>query len=289
MAGGALFIPALILLPAIFATLIGVGLFTKDDIIEDKIYKIWSSERSKHFSDVEYMESLGSTAGASTLLAIATSRDEGNLFKEERLEEIRKRMEQMDFLEVSLMMQPISQRFELHQKKDFHSCLFHLTFLTFVSFSTIQVKQKIGPDQTEEVFTWQDVCATNNVGIGTVYQFPCVRLSAMDLWVESKNYFTELDRVSWYQKVVTDLIINPRVGKFGTLVSEDCQLVCGSLLYYRFSRGESLLLFSDLTGMRMNDPCKICVDTNYEGKSFQNIEECQRRKILTVSFSGSIF
>lgn len=225
MAGGALFIPALILLPAIFATLIGVGLFTKDDIIEDKIYKIWSSERSKHFSDVEYMESLGSTAGASTLLAIATSRDEGNLFKEERLEEIRKRMEQMDFLEV---------------------------------------KQKIGPDQTEEVFTWQDVCATNNVGIGTVYQFPCVRLSAMDLWVESKNYFTELDRVSWYQKVVTDLIINPRVGKFGTLVSEDCQLVCGSLLYYRFSRGESLLLFSDLTGMRMNDPCKICVDTNYE-------------------------
>lgn len=286
MAGGALFIPALILLPAIFAALIGVGLFTKDDIIEDKIYKIWASERSKHFSDVEYMESLESTttAGQSTLLAIATSRDEGNLFKEERLEEIRKRMELMEILEVSLIMQPISHRLELQQKKDSHSCLFHLTCLTFVSFSTIQVKQKIGPDQTEEVFTWKDVCAINNVGIGTVYQFPCVRLSAMDLWVESKNYFTELDRVSWYQKVVTDLIINPRVGKFGTLVSEDCQLACGPLLYYRFSRGESLLLFSDLTGMRMNDPCKICVDTNYEGKLFK-IEECQRRKILTLSCS----
>lgn len=136
MAGGALFIPALILLPAIFAALIGVGLFTKDDIIEDQIYKIWASERSKHFSDVEYMESLESTttAGQSTLLAIATSRDEGNLFKEERLEEIRKRMELMEILEVSLIMQPISHRLELQQKKDSHSCLFHLTCLTFDLF-----------------------------------------------------------------------------------------------------------------------------------------------------------
>jgi hypothetical protein len=88
----------------------------------------------------------------------------------------------------------------------------------------------------------------------------------MDLWVESKNYFTETDRVSWYQKVIIDKVINPRTGKFGTLVSEQCQQDCGALLFYRFTRGETLLLFSDLTGMKMNDVCKVCVDEQYECK-----------------------
>jgi hypothetical protein len=266
MAGGALFIPCLILLPAIFAALIGIGLFAKDDIIEDQIYKIWASERSKHFSDIEYMMELGSETGSSALLAIASSRDEDNLFKEGRLEEIRKKMEKMEIVEVSELLQPMCCVFELGQnRKD--KCLFHVMCLNLLDvFKTPQVKHKIGPDQTEETFTWNDVCLINNIGVGTVYQFPCVRLSAMDLWVEMKDYFTETDRVSWYQKAITDKVINPRTGKFGTLVSEACQQACGPLLLYRFSRGETLSLFSDLTAMNMNDPCRICVDTNYDGK-----------------------
>lgn len=125
MAGGALFIPCLILLPAIFAVLIGMGLFAKDDIIEDQIYKIWASERSKHFSDIEYMMEMGSETGSSSLLAIATSRDDDNLFTEAKLEEIRNRMEQMEIVEVSKLLQPISCRLELGQnRKD--KCLFFM-------------------------------------------------------------------------------------------------------------------------------------------------------------------
>lgn len=101
MAGGPLLVPSLILLPAIFALFIGLGLFAQNDIIEDDIYKIWASEKSKHFSDIEYMDSLGVRGGSSSLLAIATSRDGGNLFVEERLREINAKMDQIEDIVVS--------------------------------------------------------------------------------------------------------------------------------------------------------------------------------------------
>lgn len=226
MAGGALLVPSLILLPAIFALLIGIGLFSNDDIIEDDIYKIWASERSKHFADIEYRDSLGFSGGSSSLLAIATSRDGGNLFVEDRLNEIKTKMDKMEDIVVNYTIASVGE---------------------------------------EVSFTWKDACASNNIGVGTVYQFPCVRLSAMDLWEESKDYFTDVDRVSWYNKGIVDNVVNPRVGKFGILASGSCG-ACLPLLAYRFTRNEELLLFSDLTAMRMNDPCRICVDDTYEAQ-----------------------
>lgn len=100
MAGGPLAIPALLILPVLFAIFIGIG-FTRDDIIEDDVYAIWASEKSDYYQDAKYARSVGRKAGASSLLAIATSRDGGNLMTASRLDEIRNRMEAMESVTVS--------------------------------------------------------------------------------------------------------------------------------------------------------------------------------------------
>jgi len=100
MAGGPLAIPALLILPVLFAIFIGIG-FTREDIIEDDVYAIWASEKSDYYQDAKYARSVGRKAGASSLLAIATSRDGGNIMTASRLHEIRVRMEAMENVTVS--------------------------------------------------------------------------------------------------------------------------------------------------------------------------------------------
>lgn len=39
---------------------------------------------------------------------------------------------------------------------------------------------------------------------------------------------------------------------------------CSSLIGARIQQNKPLQLFSDLTGMEMNDPCRICVETEYD-------------------------
>lgn len=104
MAGGAFAIPSLILLPLLFAVFIGVGL-TRDDILEDEVYQIWARRNSKHFADMEYARSVGAKAGASSLLAMAKTRNEGeNIMTKSNLEEVRERMEKMESVTVSSLL-----------------------------------------------------------------------------------------------------------------------------------------------------------------------------------------
>lgn len=156
-----------------------------------------------------------------------------------------------------------------------------LSNFSHFKYANMKVNYTIASVGEEVSFTWKDACASNNIGVGTVYQFPCVRLSAMDLWVESRDYFTETDRVSWYNKGIIDNIVNPRVGKFGILASGECN-ACLPLLAYRLIRGESLLLVADLTAMRMNDPCRICVDGAYEGKTLYLYFKLDRRSYISL-------
>lgn len=119
-------------------------------------------------------------------------------------------------------------------------------------------------------FDWKDVCASNNLGPGTVYQFPCVRLTPMDLYKESRWYMTETDRLTWYEKGIQANVIKPRIPRFG-IMQNDCATItqCGPLLQQRISSGDALLLFGDLTAMSMSDPCRICIETTFEAKMEQ--------------------
>ena len=115
---------------------------------------------------------------ASSFAAMAISRDGGNLFTEERMEEIRARMKQAEETTV---------------------------------------------EHDGNIYTWQDLCASNNAGEGTVYEFPCVRLSPMDFFQEARWFFDEQDRVTWHEKIVKESLVKPlirqRAWRFSSVVS----------------------------------------------------------------------
>ena len=56
-----------------------------------------------------------------------------------------------------------------------------------------------------------DVCAGNNAGPNTAYEFPCLRVSAMDLFEESGYDFDEQSSVTWYDELITKRLVNPRI------------------------------------------------------------------------------
>jgi hypothetical protein len=88
--------PYMIFWPVLFCLLIGFG-WTRDDIIEDDVAKIWIPQSGAYAADVAYARSLGSDAfEATSFAAMAIARDGGNLFAADRLETIRARMEQTE-------------------------------------------------------------------------------------------------------------------------------------------------------------------------------------------------
>jgi len=134
----------------------------------------------------------------------------------------------------------------------------------FILYSIILFIKKVEHDGNE--FTWEDICASNNIGLGTVYEFPCVRLTPMDLFQEARWFMSETDRVSWYNNGIKKLVVSPRIGRFG-IMSQSCgneNQPCRALIGTRIAQDDALRLFSDLSGMEMNDPCRICVETAFD-------------------------
>jgi hypothetical protein len=88
--------PFMLILPCILIVFAAVG-WTRDDIIEEEVYNIWTPTSSEFAKDKLYLESLGEDeTTVTTFAAMAISRDGGNLFTESRLEEIRMRMEKVE-------------------------------------------------------------------------------------------------------------------------------------------------------------------------------------------------
>lgn len=130
-----------------------------------------------------------------------------------------------------------------------------LWLLTFdVSFSTLptQITYK------NVNFTWDDFCAST----ASPYQFPCLRLSPMDLYKEARWTFSTMDRVAWYRSVVQDRLIAPRLARFGGLTTT-CQVPCLDVVTYRFQTGTPLSLFADVGNLEYNDNCKMCLEESY--------------------------
>ncbi|CAB9518817.1 Protein patched homolog 1 [Seminavis robusta] len=172
---------------------------------------------------------------------MAMSRDGGNLFEENRLEEIRERMDAIENLTVTY---------------------------------------------NDNVFTWEDVCTLNGLGAGTstTYKFPCARLSPMDFFQETRTYFKEVDRVTWYHGVVRGAAIRPRVLRFGILQqhclgleegqSDACKVQAGLRLNPDFAEqmgypreyANPLGLIGDVGSLELSDNCRICIEESLEAK-----------------------
>lgn len=91
-------------LPIVWIVLIAVG-WSKDDIIENRVSEIWTSQRSSYKADLDYEEQFrqGDVTDSSSFAAMAIARDGGNLFTPSRLEEIRQRMEEAENATVSAL------------------------------------------------------------------------------------------------------------------------------------------------------------------------------------------
>ena len=95
-------LPFILAMPIICIVLIAVG-WTRDDLIEEEVYNIWVPRGSSFYKDRQYAESVGKERSSTSIFsALAISRDGGNLFTGDRLEEIRARMEYSEGATVSV-------------------------------------------------------------------------------------------------------------------------------------------------------------------------------------------
>lgn len=107
-------------------------------------------------------------------------------------------------------------------------------------------------------YTWDDFCAINSAP----YQFPCLRLSPMDLYKEAQWTFTTIDKVAWYRGIVQDVLIAPRITRFGALTTT-CAEPCAEVVGYRFATNNALALFADVGNLEYNHVCRICLEASY--------------------------
>jgi hypothetical protein len=110
----------------------------------------------------------------------------------------------------------------------------------------------------DEIFTWDDFCAITTAP----YQFPCLRLSPMDLFQEARWTFTLPDQIAWYRSIVQDTLVAPRLARFGSLTTT-CAIPCAEVVGFRFASGNPLALFADVGNLEYNDVCKICLEGSY--------------------------
>jgi hypothetical protein len=221
--------PYMVFLPTVFIFLIAFG-WTREDIIEDEVASIWIPTKGSYAKDLDYGAQLGrDDLAISSFAAMAIARDGKNLFTESRLEEIRARMEAAEG--------------------------------TTVTHNGV-------------TYTWQDMCALNSFP----YEFPCARLSPMDLFQEARWFFDETSKITWYNEVLQNLLVKPRIPRFGVM-TESCASpasdVCDFIVALRTNptlvgqpaeTANPLLLFSDIGNMEMSDPCRICIEENYQSQ-----------------------
>lgn len=252
-------VPYLLLVPVALVVLTAVG-WSRDEYVETRVGNIWIATDGDYWADKEYADDLSDDGegtgrgGVSTFAALAVSRDDGNLFREERLKEINARMEKAES-------------------------------------STIEYKGK--------TYTYQDVCASNNAAgkPNTTYTFPCARLSAMDLFQESRWFFDETSKLTWYDDLVWGTLVKPRIKRFGAMKSlcvsplvddpdypqENKTMPCDHRWQLRNDEEYAtkngypsdyavpMKLFSDLGNMEMNDPCRMCIEMGFEKMMIEGI------------------
>lgn len=130
-------------------------------------------------------------------------------------------------------------------------------------------------------FDQQDLCYNNGVGLGTTYKFACFRMTAMDLFSESRWMLDETARLTWYEDLVYPQLVDPRLKRFG-IMRDRCvdqerwddhpRILCHHEYRLRmdqdyassegYDRDEAnpLLLFNDVGGLEMNNRCRMCIE-----------------------------
>lgn len=84
----------------------------------------------------------------------------------------------------------------------------------------------------------------------------------MDLYKEAQWTFKLEDKIAWYRGIVQEILMKPRLTRFGQMTTT-CQAQCAEVLGYRIMTGTTFSLFADVGNLEYNDKCKICMEAGY--------------------------
>lgn len=223
-------LPFILFLPILFIVISFLGMQVEEKV-EEKVENIWIAEDGEYAADQSYARSLGTAEdGSGSIAMMAISRDSKNLLTASRLAAVNKRMEEMEAVRVST-----------------------LAAWNEVSWQMSHVTPLLQVEVDGVTWMWDDFCGISQ----RPYEFPCSRLTAMDLYKETGWAFKESDKITWFQFVVREKILNPRLPRFGMLVSE-CEDECGTIVEKRAD--EPFKLFSDVDDLEMNHECRECFE-----------------------------
>lgn len=238
--------PYMLFLPAVFIVLICFG-WSRDDIVENEVTHIWIPQSGSYANDVKYARRLGrGDRTTSSFAAMAIARDGKNLFTTERLEEIRSRMEATESISVRaapfgavvVMACSLLNSESFEGTHNVGRCALRLC-----GCCLLQIEFK------GNTYRWEDFCASNG---GYPYEFPCLRLSPMDLFQEARWFFDyngpesvpaheyvpapkqDLYRRTWYNELIRKLLVAPRIPRFGVMTTV-CAPACQFVLGYRLT------------------------------------------------------
>jgi len=229
-----------LLLPIVFILFMSFG-FTQDDYIEEKVGEIWTKTSGELYNDKMYLKALEENSDY-------TGRGDVTVF----LAMARSRKDGGN----------IFNNESLHEIVD-----------------RMKVTENTKVNYNGNIYTWQDICARNNIGVDTTYEWPCIRLSAMDLFQESKWAFDGTKGRELYYEKVTGEVVTPRVqrmGSFQECIEEENNQFCGLAYKLRTNKtfaesmGKSpdyankLLLLADIYNWEASHPCKVCIEKRYK-------------------------
>lgn len=237
-------LPFALFMPIVCTVLMIYGFFMNAEL-EDEIAKIWIPVGTPYRRDSDYASSVSGSAKTSAGLAIAISRDGGNLFTENRLAEVVARMSKVEDHE---------QTYVMHEA-------------TNADGTVVDTR-----------FGLMDVCFNIEP-----YIYPCVRQSPIDLFQEGRYGWTEAGRIEWYDAVggdkggllrdyITDFGMafgncmenEPFYGPDGNLTGDGMQ--CPEIAIENMKDGAGLTyLIQVVTKLKGCSACKTCIDTHRGG------------------------
>ena len=118
------------------------------------------------------------------------------------------------------------------------------------------------------VYTWQDFCLLEGLD---PYTLPCLKFSPMDLYREARWSFSDKQRVLFYESFIQDMLLAPRLPRFGIMRSV-CTEACSFEIAYRMNpktvgypqaEANLLALLKDVGNLEYNTPCRICIEDSY--------------------------
>eukprot|EP00980_Cylindrotheca_fusiformis_P030621 scaffold25111_cov122-Cylindrotheca_fusiformis.AAC.1 len=213
-------------LPILWSIFIGIG-WSREDRVESSVSEIWTQQRSSYKKDSDYQEKWDALSATTSFGAMAISRDGENLFTPERLEQVRKRMEE--------------------------------TENTTIEYNghTITWDDVCGLNSLGMNTTYKFPCAR----LSPMDYFQEARWFFDD--DDRVTWYTELAKKTVIAPRIPRFGIMTQV--CSTLAGgSTTHTECNALVLKRVLANTPLKLFEDIGRLEMNDPCKQCIEDETE-------------------------